>query len=509
MQLSVILAFVVLFWKGEWSSPKLLISRDETGLMLLAMVLAPALVGFGSLVLSVISKKWLMQGARSIESVHLFHHRWTGVLKALALFAWGGSVLFTGWPDWFSLQGTLPLLQIASDWVVLSPYLACLTFIWLSTWTLDGRLKAASFSYHGSGDVDAEGTVENCVETRRAPGSTLRYLDFQVRQQFLSVAVPVSVVLCSANVVRGHRAKLESWLGLAWGPDVIVGLVAALVFVLAPLMLRRIWRVRPLQTGPLRERLEALCARIGLRVRDILVWDSQGMMINAAVMGVIAPVRYVLLSDGLLAAMSLRQIEAVFGHEAGHVRHRHIQHLLIFALVGWLVVAAILELANVSGLTPSPGEEVPFGTVEGLGVLVALGFWSLGFGWISRRFERQADLFGARCIKPAPEECQFPCAAHGLPALTIKSHEPICATSARVFTSALDRVAHLNGIALEERSWRHPSIADRIRFLMEMASDQAAATDFEELLRRWKVIMSVVASAGVVLAGAYVWAYFG
>ena len=77
---------------------------------------------------------------------------------------------------------------------------------------------------------------------------------------------------------------------------------------------------------------------------DLLVWRSDGMMINAAVMGLLAPVRYVLLSDGLLATMNVSQIEAVFGHEAGHVRHRHIQHFLLFALAGWFLVVGLMEL---------------------------------------------------------------------------------------------------------------------------------------------------------------------
>jgi STE24 endopeptidase len=133
--------------------------------------------------------------------------------------------------------------------------------------------------------------------------------------------------------------QLQKWGGWAWTPDAILSGVATGVFILSPVMLRRIWRTTPLGPGPLREHLDSLCERIGFRCREILVWNSDGVMINAAVMGLFAPVRYVLLSDALLTTMSTTQIEGVFGHEVGHIRHRHIQYFLVFAWVGWLIVA--------------------------------------------------------------------------------------------------------------------------------------------------------------------------
>src|SRR5690606_775026 len=96
--------------------------------------------------------------------------------------------------------------------------------------------------------------------------------------------------------------------------------------------------------GELRERLEDLCRRIGLTYRRILIWESDGMVVNAAVMGLLRPVRYMLLSDGLLEMMDDRKIEAVFGHEAGHVKNRHIQYYLLVAVLSMLLVGGVAEL---------------------------------------------------------------------------------------------------------------------------------------------------------------------
>ena len=70
--------------------------------------------------------------------------------------------------------------------------------------------------------------------------------------------------------------------------------------------------VPTLNAGVVRDRLESLGERIGLRFRDILLWKSGGVMVNAAVMGIFAPVRYVLLSDALLSGMTPEQVDRIF-----------------------------------------------------------------------------------------------------------------------------------------------------------------------------------------------------
>jgi STE24 endopeptidase len=240
-----------------------------------------------------------------------------------------------------------------------------------------------------------------------------------------------------------------------------------------------------------------------LRVRDILVWNSEGTMVNAAVMGIVPAIRFVLLSDALLRLMSPEQIEAVFGHEAGHVRHRHIQHFLMFALVGWLIAAGWLELFATFGTWLEAGAIPAVLVVEAAGLAVAVGLWALGFIWLSRQFERQADLFGAWCVTPSSEGCRRPCSLHGGSSLESNSDRRICATAAAIFASALHRVAHLNGIPLEERSWRHSSIESRVRFLHRLAGDPQAARRFHRTLRVWKQVMVAAAFAGSVVSVFY------
>src|SRR6185436_21061634 len=89
---------------------------------------------------------------------------------------------------------------------------------------------------------------------------------------------------------------------------------------------------------------ERTCRRIGLRYREILLWHTHGMAINAAVMGFVGPLRYILVSDALLETMDEEEIEAVFGHEAGHVRHYHLQFFMLFVMVTMYITGGLLEL---------------------------------------------------------------------------------------------------------------------------------------------------------------------
>ena len=106
-----------------------------------------------------------------------------------------------------------------------------------------------------------------------------------------------------------------------------------LVFLFAPEILRRVLQTQPLPDSPLRRRLEAMCRRVGMRYRDILLWHTQNNMGNAAVMGILPPVRYILLSDLLLERMDDEQIEAVFAHEVGHVVHRHMAWYVVVIMI--------------------------------------------------------------------------------------------------------------------------------------------------------------------------------
>ena len=102
--------------------------------------------------------------------------------------------------------------------------------------------------------------------------------------------------------------------------------------------------------------------------------------------------RYILLSDVLIETMTDDQIEAVFAHEVGHVVHRHMVWFVIFFGVLFSGVCCVEKLVeNARWFNENA-------MVIGSLVCWTAVFW-LGLGFLSRRFERQADVFAARTIQ--------------------------------------------------------------------------------------------------------------
>jgi len=495
MHFLTILAFAFVFWQAEQPGRWMLIGTEDVTLILVAVLGQPPALALLATAAARRAKKLLENGTRDAQCAYRFHHRAGVILRALALAGFAATVFLTSWPRWFDFTGSSHAFQIVGDLLTFTPFAVNVLALWLAAYPLEvavPRGEPAAFS-----NADSAGS----------PHWRLRdYLDFHFRHYLLVVACPMTLILFSANVTRGYGPWLSEWTGWIWAPETILGAAAMGVFIVSPAMLRRIWRTKPLEPGAVRARLEATCRRIGMRCRDILEWNSHGIMINAAVMGVFTPVRYVMLSDGLLTAMDPRQVEAVFGHEAGHVKHRHIQHFLVFAFFGWLFVVGVMELCAglLTGFTIL--SDGALWIAQGAGALAAVIVWGLGFGWLSRRFEREADVFGAFCVTPPPSECNIPCSLHADSARPgAPSGRGVCASGAALFASALDRVALLNGIPHDERSWRHSSIGNRIRFLARLAGDPVSAQRFERSMRRLKAALLSAAIVGSAFAVYYWW----
>lgn len=491
MHLVTILAFAVVFWRAEEPGRWALFGQDDVLWTLLVVLLQPVLLGVAARLLAGRAARLLTAYRDAPHIGQHFHHRATFWLRIATLVTFAATVILTRWLEWFTFEH--PALQIFGDLVVLSPFVAGVTALWLAAYPLERRLRRQSL---GS-PIGADGAQD-------PPWGLRSYLDFNLRHHVLVVAVPMMLILFAADLTRGYQRWLQAWTGWVWTPDLLLGLVACGVFALSPILLVRIWRTMPLEAGPLRERLELICRRLGLRCRGILVWHSDRMMINAAVMGLFAPVRYVLLSDALLETMTVAQVEAVFGHEAGHVRLRHMQHFLLCAFIGWLLVAGLMELAARMASAPQPLIALSPLAVQGIGIGAMVLFWVVGFGWLSRRFERQADLFAARCVAPTDANCSLPCSVHAGERNTPIEGGGVCATGAAIFVSALDRVAVLNGIPHQERSWRHSSIGSRMRFLTSLAGDPRRTARFERLIRRVKTAMLTAAIMGSAVC-VYYW----
>jgi STE24 endopeptidase len=326
-----------------------------------------------------------------------------------------------------------------------------------------------------------------------APPNFRDYFLSNVRLRLLFTVVPIFLIVLTRDVLLMAAAAARP-LGVPgeWLDGTAMFTAAGLVLVFAPEVLRRVLHTEPLEDGPLRRRLEAMCRRSRMRYRDILVWRTHSNMGNAAVMGIVPHVRYILLSDLLLETMTDDQVEAVFAHEMGHVVHRHMAWFVVFFVVLSVGMMAAGEWAARAGLAwEGPAWTQP--------VLVAgMFFWVLLlFGFLSRRFERQADVYAARTMQAkanaatavaqlAPAEANTAVvvhppapAAHGAPGAAAgggddaaaPGRSPVGPYGATLFASALQRVAVINNIPLGPRTRWEGGPRRRVAFVLERLGD--------------------------------------
>lgn len=384
--------------------------------------------------------------------------------------------------DWLRLVHRMP---VVGDWplipglMALTPFLLSIILVWVVVFPADRAVRQIA------------------LEVYLFRGKPVRpvwhlgqYLLYNLRHQVLFVLIPMLLILAASDIVLLFEESIRELAGQRYAPDFAIGVAAIGVALITPEILRHVWVTQRLPAGPLRDRLLLLCERLRLRCRDILVWRSGGMVVNAAVMGVVAPLRYVLITDAMLEQMSDRQIEAVFGHEAGHVKHHHIPFFLLFALLSGCAVT----LFSVYTRDIAQRDHATYQLLAtGLGVLLLVK-WGVVFGWISRRFERQADVFGVRALALSGLPCDQPCHFHrdGVTPTTKRRGQPLCISAAHVFSNALHEVAVLNGIQPEARSWRHSSIGSRSRLLLKFAQDPTALCRFERLIRVIQITLFVI-----------------
>ena len=250
----------------------------------------------------------------------------------------------------------------------------------------------------------------------------------------------------------------------------------------------------------------------GFRFTDLLVWDTGHIMVNACVTGVLPRFRYVLLTDALIESLSPVEVAAVFGHEVGHVAHRHLPFFGFFFLGSLGVLAMTAQFFSISegwiaGLPWVPASQLAWVTeiVETAAILgsLAVFFW-LVFGHLSRRFERQADVFGCKVVSCGVPDCppHFDLEDGPLALAPAGGRSPaLCPVGIQIFSHALASVARQNGIDITARSWRHGSIANRLAFLEQLQANPATCEPaFQRGVRSFRFALSAFLVTSLVLA---------
>ncbi|HVT89933.1 MAG TPA: M48 family metallopeptidase [Tepidisphaeraceae bacterium] len=467
---------------------------------------------FGLLLVVLFMGLWSRMLARRVcgDNLHRSLNRFHKSMFAarVAIPVWFGIAIFA--MGWGSVVDRL--LRVLNDWPVelpgmllgtLPPLLAWMG-LWWAQYPADRALREQSVLIQLDEDLPIH-----------APPGFWSYFIANLRLQILFTTVPVMLImflhdLINVIALKGFGRNLAR--SAAGSMDANIELVLyfvsiGVVVLFSPELLRRVLHTQPLPDSPLRQRLEAMCRRTGLKCRDILLWRTDNNMGNAAVMGLIPQVRYVLLSDVLLETMSDSQIEAVFAHEIGHVKHWH---------MGWYVVL----IATIQLLCFGPGQVIndrlvklqwlTQETLDAIGAITFIGGFFLVFGYLSRWFERQADVFAARLMEQ--QASGTVASAVGNPDDAAMIFDPegwaqpkqrsthVGPHGAATFASALHRVAMVNNIPVSARNFTHGSIAQRMEYLQNLSSDPSRTIQFD----RWMSSLYIILLMGLVVCASWV-----
>lgn len=432
------------------------------------------------------------------------YNRWRRVLFFVNLITAAACVLVFGWGwriqselliFWHGKAQPIPFAELA----VPLPYFVLLGGGWLLYY-------------------DAERALHRVLHLGDQPfWSRSAYLLHNLRQFILMVMLPVLLWVMQQALNR-YLPETTSTLVYKLGSLAVVpGLI-----LLMPLLLKPLLGLRPMPPGPVRDRFEALARRLEFRCTDFLLWHTHGAAANAFITGLLPRVRYVVFTDRILEDLPPDELDAVFGHEVGHARHGHIWLYAGFLALSLSVLAALVLFVEKAIDTGTSDEIVRVREVlKGFKswvtlppVVLVTTYLFVVFGALSRRCERQADVFGCRAMSCADPNCT----GHDEKTVYPTGGRGLCPTGVLTFARALDRVRDLNGLDADEsgrsrlgravravmgwvRAWQHGPMPRRIAFLRDLATHLNDEPRFQRRLFVFKCMLMLSLLAALLVLG--------
>ncbi len=443
--------------------------------------------------------------ARRIEVVQIYG-RIRRVLFFVNLSAATACVLGFGW-GWLTTHRELLVfwngkarLAPFAELTVPLPYFAILVGCWLIYY-------------------DAERALHRVLHLgERAFVPRGAYLLHNLRQFSLMVMLPVALVVTQLTLDRfipdTTRSDVYRVASLA---------VVPVMMLFMPLLLKPFLGLETMPAGAIRDRLEALAKRLNFRCADFLLWPTHGAAVNAMIAGLLPRVRYVVFTDRILEDLPPDELDAVLGHEIGHAKHGHIWLYAAFLLLSLSVLAALGLLIDQRIDAAKSEEWVQIKErVESLNTWLLLppvglmaGYLFVVFGALSRRCERQADIYGCKAVS-----CGNPaCTGHDAKTIYPTGGNCLCPTGIQTFTRALERVGDLSGVSLSSapqpltfgrvlrtalewmRHWLHSPIPHRVGFLRTLIDRPAIEPRVQWRVFAFKCALMLALAAALVALG--------
>jgi len=250
--------------------------------------------------------------------------------------------------------------------------------------------------------------------------------------------------------------------------DVAMTLAMAAILILSllflPYFLQKFWRCTPLPRDALFYRLRAVCERANFKHGGMKIWTVMGDTLTAGIVGLLPRFRYIMFTPKVLNLLAPEHIEAILAHEIGHSKKHHLAHYPVIILGTMVALALFVEIAGpfLESVANPFFIFIPYALILWL-------YFRYVFGYFSRLFERQADLYGFS-LGLSPDQ----------------------------MAGALDHIAIAAGNIHHVPSWHHYGIQERIDTIRKAAVDPSLIKKHDRRVKLSLLTYFVVLILGII-----------
>ncbi len=278
---------------------------------------------------------------------------------------------------------------------------------------------------------------------------------------------PISMFVIATLLLLWGLREVGIRLGFAEHINAIdiAGILMILFF--SPVMFSYILPARRMQDFELLDSVMDVAKKAGVRLSSVLVWNTNGRLMNAMAVGVLPAMKTIIMTDKLVTNLTRKELLAVTLHEVGHHRFWHIPFLWLTVLSVLLCSDRLFELMI---------------TIEPWYISVAkLPIVAIVLMMVSRQFERQADMYAASYIS------------------TTQESNTITPEAAGLMSSALSAIAQTQNFSPLRRDFLHGSIASRQSNLHAVIGAPIATLSINHIIVWIKIAIVASVVLGIVL----------
>ncbi len=204
--------------------------------------------------------------------------------------------------------------------------------------------------------------------------------------------------LATLSAYIGIIVGVATYLGaggeaVVYGAVVVSALIVLLQWLFSPYIINMVYHVREPST-PREAALASVLARIAERsgVRRPKLVIAETAMPNAFAYGSPLAGNYVAVTRGLLRLLDSDEVEAVLGHEVGHLKHRDVSWILALSIIP-LAVYFLGRILFYSGLVGGGERREGGGGLALVALGVALIALSVAFRFLIAHFNRLREYY--------------------------------------------------------------------------------------------------------------------